>query len=453
MDRVPRGTWFCIECTNDGAHARAAEIAEASRQQEDSNRFRPSRTLHSQRQIRQRMRNDDWLGSWNRVSSRIHDAVGLDLDFSEDDNELYNYRRIQRRTEQSQRQFREWQSRLRIAGRQGAGEEFRSAVPLDIQQTLPELNPEESKAWGAFEKAKELDTTSPRNRKRKSRSVTASPAEPPAEPERRLKRPRTRRVIDKVESSSASPIIAGPSRPPHYHRHVSPPSRPMSDTSGEPSFLTSLLKEVEMPHSDDDTSRSTFSGTTAGGIARVTSPSLDYSSPAASPSPTSSTYHTPRASSITPPPHILRRPGSPLSLTSRVEANFPPSGYSPNRSPDTNHRHEEPSSPITELRQPRPRRRHSVALPRSEEVSPVRSTMSAEAKEGISRIVKNALAPHWKGGEITKEHYADINRDVSRKLYEIIADRTGSDERQKMAWEKFATAEVAMAVQSLTTAS
>jgi len=92
-------------------------------------------------------------------------------------------------------------------------------------------------------------------------------------------------------------------------------------------------------------------------------------------------------------------------------------------------------------------------MPRSEEVSPVRATMSAEAKEGISKIVKNALAPHWKGGEITKEHYADINRDVSRKLYEIVADRSASDERQKIAWEKFATAEVAMAVQSLTTAS
>jgi hypothetical protein len=76
--------------------------------------------------------------------------------------------------------------------------------------------------------------------------------------------------------------------------------------------------------------------------------------------------------------------------------------------------------------------------------------MPIEAKEGINKIVKSALAPHWKSAEITKEQYADINRDVSRKLYEIVADRDLSDEREKSAWEKIATKEVATAVRSLT---
>jgi len=76
--------------------------------------------------------------------------------------------------------------------------------------------------------------------------------------------------------------------------------------------------------------------------------------------------------------------------------------------------------------------------------------MSIEAKEGISKIVRSALAPHWKSAEITKEQYADINREVSRKLYEIIADRNISDEREKNTWEKIATAEVAIAVKALT---
>lgn len=71
--------------------------------------------------------------------------------------------------------------------------------------------------------------------------------------------------------------------------------------------------------------------------------------------------------------------------------------------------------------------------------------MSIEAKEGISKIVKSALAPHWKSCEITKEQYADINREVSRKLYEI-ADPTLSD---KSVWEKIATAEVTKAVEGL----
>ncbi len=76
--------------------------------------------------------------------------------------------------------------------------------------------------------------------------------------------------------------------------------------------------------------------------------------------------------------------------------------------------------------------------------------MSIEAKEGINKIVKSALAPHWKSAEITKEQYADINRDISRKLYEIAADRNLNDETERRTVGKIATAEVATAVRSLT---
>jgi len=76
--------------------------------------------------------------------------------------------------------------------------------------------------------------------------------------------------------------------------------------------------------------------------------------------------------------------------------------------------------------------------------------MSIEAKEGINKIVKSALAPHWKAAEISKEQYADINRDISRKLYEIVADRSIEDEKNRCALEKIATAEVALAVKDLT---
>lgn len=94
--------------------------------------------------------------------------------------------------------------------------------------------------------------------------------------------------------------------------------------------------------------------------------------------------------------------------------------------------------------------------------------MTIEAKEGISKIVKTALAPHWKAAEITKEQYADINRDVSRKLYDIVSECGGTrhdsdiestqmdenEEHQRLSergkWEKIASQEVATAVKSLT---
>lgn len=75
--------------------------------------------------------------------------------------------------------------------------------------------------------------------------------------------------------------------------------------------------------------------------------------------------------------------------------------------------------------------------------------MSIEAKEGINKIVKSALAPHWKAAALTKEQYADINRDISRKLYEIAAEqRINDDSGQELG--KIATTEVANAVKSLT---
>lgn len=395
------------------------------------------------------MRRDHWLGAWSVLGSRIHDAVGLDLDFSEDDQAMAHYRDMQRRTDREQRDFARWQRRFNIAQRQGAGNVFRAAAPIPLRDATPQApveSIEETRAWGAFEKAKEIDTSAStsRNKKRKSRSLTGSPSETsaaPQEPERKLKRPRTRRVLDKPARSNGSPPIASSSRMSHGHvRAQSPTTRMMSEVNGEPSFLSSILKEVEMASTSDD-DRSAFSATTTSGPNRVTSPSLDYSSPAASPA-SSVSYHTPRASSMTPPPHISRRPGSPLTLTSRIEPIFPPANYSPNRSPPENK-----SEEALELRQPRPRRQPPITLPRSQDASPTRAVLSIEEKESINKLVKAALAPHWKSAELTKEQYADINRDVSRKLYDVVASR--SSEQEKSTWEKIATAEVATAVKAL----
>lgn len=430
-----------MECADDGAYSRAAEHDPTP--SAPITRVGP-RTQATVRRSRLRIRNDHWYGAWSLFSSRIHDVAGLDLDFSDEDQAMVNYRETQRRTSDERRALHAFQRRLNIASRQGARDVFRAAAPPSIRREPPQTpkeSVEETRAWGALEKAKQMDIASPNRRKRKSRSVTASPGEgpaEPAEPERRLKRPRTRRTLERPESS-ASPMIGSSSRPTDGNRPGSPTARILNDTNGQPSFLSSLLKEVEMnPSSDDD--RSNFSPTISAPN-RVTSPPLDYSSPAASPT-SSSAYHTPRALSTTPPPHMNKRSPSPHTLTSRVEPLFPPANYSPNRSPP-----ESKSEDHLELRQPRPRHK-KARLPRSEDASPTRANMSIEAKEGVNKIVKSALAPHWKAAEITKEQYADINRDVSRKLYEIVADQAIGEETDKKLG-KIATAEVETAVRLL----
>lgn len=455
LPSVPTGQWFCMECVHEAPEARNVRPRESRRHRLFSQTPHFPRTQGTIRRTRERVRADHWYGTWSLFSNRVHDAVGLDLDFSDDDPAVMStFRRAQRPPSSESREFRRWQQRLDIASRQGARDAFRVTAPR-VRSPTPAMSAEarqESRAWGAFERAKEMDTGVVRNRKRKSRSPATSAASSPAEssselprePERKLKRPRTRRILTQPEPSSSTSTAQAGAQP---NRQMSPPPHPVPDSNAGPSFLSSLLKEVEMgATSDDDTSRNAFGATSVSGSYRVTSPSIEYGSAAASPSRSSS--HTPRASSITPPPHISKRHASPPPLSSRVEPIYPRSDYSPNRSPGGSSKktEQDPSSPTPELRQPRPRRQNPrpLALARSPDSSPVRANMSAEAKEGINKIVKSALAPYWKSAEISKEQYADINREVSRKLYEVVADRDTTSEKEK--WEKIASVEVATAV-------
>jgi hypothetical protein len=470
LSSVPIGQWFCMECQDDGTEARALEMRDIAPP------GRRVRTQENVRNHRRRIREDHWVGAWSIFSNRVQDVMGIDLDFEdEEDSTMERYRRLQRNNSSQASDLRVWQQRVRIATQQG-GQGARAAFQAVAPPVRPRSPPtpvetrEESLAWSAFERAKEIDGV-PRtsremagatrnNRKRKSRSArtsaTASPAEgrveTPREPERKLKRPRTRRIVEGEASSSSSNRQPGPQQPQRQNR--ASPNRPSSRPSSHsgdagPSFLTSLLREVE--RSDEDTARPIFSGgPSLSGAYRVTSPSIEHSSPAASP--TSSTSHTPRALSSTPPPHLVKRHASPRPMTSHVDPVYPKADYSPNRSPGEPIRvAQQPTSPTPNIRQPRPRRQKErpLALARSPETSPIRKSMSAEAKDSINRIVKYALAPHWKSAEITKKQYEEINRDVSRKLYEIVADKDVSAERER--WEKVATNEVANAVQALRT--
>ncbi len=458
LSRVPDGLWFCMECAENGAYARAG--LEAERSQTLSRRLAP-RTSASARLAREHERNDPWNSTWNLFSTRVQEVVGLDLDFSDDEQSMSSFRSHQQRLDEQRRRahLEQWERRLEIAERQGAQRNiFRIPAPPQViappQPRTPAETAIETSAWRALERAQRMDTSTPRSRKRKSRSTTASPGSPqePAEPERKLKRPRTRRVLDRPEGSIPRTSSATQTQRPNGNQTpMSPTSRALGDSNTEPSFLTSLLKELgEGPTSDDDTTKSAVS-TSMSNPYRVNSPPLEFSSPAASPA-SSTSYHTPRASSMTPPPHLSKRPGSPYSLTSRVEPIFPPADYSPssNRSlPESESELDQeshtpkcsrPMISHLEIRQPRPRRQGPSLSPTSD--------MPFEAKENVNKIVTKALAPHWQKQQITKDQYTNINRDVSRKLYEIFADLG----EQTTTWEKItttATAEVATAVKSL----
>ncbi|KAG8416656.1 hypothetical protein J3458_007224 [Metarhizium acridum] len=483
LDHIPEGDWYCIECahlfqlTQDQPERTDAEPESPHPQLVQRPHPRDVRGYHVRtrqrlRRARRQARNAEWQGAWGQFSGRFYEMSDLDLDNHDDEDEdLEQFRRFQ---QLDRRELDRWRQRMDIANRLGARETFASTIPPQISERLQPPPPpveetrDERRAWGAFDRAREAEVATSGTRKRKSRSVTASPAEPVQEPERKLKRPRTRRLPSQAEASaSASAPSSATSGPSSARPTTTSITATTTETSGingmngingtnrtssrngltrmesATPLVSSLLKELEPnPLSEDETP--------------VLTPNWrvppEASSPALSPSP--SNHSSPRALSLTPPPlpSLNGRPTSPtLSLSTHIEPRYPPANYSPTRSNsdhgDSDSRSTKVDSRPLELRQPRPRRAHQV--PQTEEGSPTRWTMTQEEKKSINDIVKSALRPHWRAQKLTTEQYATINRDISRKLYDEVKGAASLNEESRRTWEKRATQEVAQAVAEL----
>ncbi|KAL2753470.1 hypothetical protein ACRALDRAFT_1077486 [Sodiomyces alcalophilus JCM 7366] len=457
LDHVPSGSWYCLECVDlinpqpSPDNASDWENQATSVPSRGGSNGRPfTRTRQRQRRARRQARSVEWQGAWGRIAGRIFDATDIDLDNHEDDDTLESFRRSLQQRERELREYQQWERRLAIASRQGARETFAMGIPraigerLDLVQPVEQETPEEQKAWNELDKIRETENPGAQNR-RKRKSATASPREPASEePQRKLKRPRTRRLVlhgDASGSGSSAPGAAAASAT--SPTSTNPPvAHAQRNTTEEPSFLSSLLREVETsPPSDDENVRSYF--TWGNGV--------EASSPAASPG--ASSHNSPRNLSLTPPP--FPRPTSPSTLSSHIEPIFPKANYSPARSAGEASDSDNPSRSMTlEIRQPRPRRpdrrQGSPRQARSPDSSPTRQNISLQAKEKINGIVLAALKPHWRAKKLTVDQYSNINRDVSRKLYDSIRDASALDDNaRKQTWEKVAAQEVARAISDL----
>ncbi|KAM0436941.1 hypothetical protein ACHAPT_002656 [Fusarium lateritium] len=494
LDAIPDGAWYCMECSHlfqleDEPEAveeteRASRPTAVRRPNPRNVRGYRVRTRERMRRARRQARNAEWQGAWGQFSGRFYEMSDLDLDNHDDeDEELEQYRRFQ---ESGRRELERWQQRMDIARRLGARDVFVNNIPPAISERLqPAPEPvretaEERRAWGALERAREVEDSSTNSRKRKVRSVTASPREPIQEPERKLKRPRTRRLPTQNgegSSSVSSPAPAGPSTG-RVTNGSSTRNGVVVNLGGiDPPLVSSLLKELEPSNMSDDETSGTMNGWRHPPDA--SSPAL---SPALSPSP--SAYGSPRALSTTPPPllNLAGRPTSPtLSLSTTIQPHYPPANYSPTRGTNNNnnnnnsnsnnnshsHSHNHniehgaqearpnklPEGRPLELRQPRPRRAHQVPAQPPKDQSPTRSNVAAnithEDKIKINEIVKGALRPHWRSQKLTTEQYSIINRDISRKLYDEVKGATSLNDDSRRQWEKRANKEVAQAVAEL----
>lgn len=406
LDECP-DVWYCDACLQDlDVHRalqerRGARSARAPRGQQSRQTRRPARTA-----------------AWARVWRSVWDRLNLDLDFPFDDDASSGHP-----TGAQRRDFQAWQDRLQVASRQGGLNRFRDTAATLLEQPArhaPESQ-DELRAWNQFDKAREIHNPRPSNR-RKRKSTTNSPASPQDgadTSERKLKRPRTRRnhmaadLNNQAESSSHALQRGGEG----------------------PSFLTSLLQEVEKQPAPADPVSTDAEDLTDG----QQSPLL--SSPALSPMP--SNHASPRGASVTPPPLTLPRPSSTTPLTSIVRPMLSPI-TSVSFSPFS------PADQGNELRRGRPRVQQSSPTSRGHSPSSPSRNLSYSTKSEIQRMVKTALGSRYRNSEITKDQYTDINRDISRMLYDRVGDAEGlADGKEREKWQKLASDEVEKAVDAI----
>ena len=469
LDEVPVGHWFCDHCraqrdeppTLIASRSRGA-VGRYSRRRHG--RTRGQRNRHRQQdRANEQTENDLWQAVWLRTH------IDLDFPFDHEDHVAAHMRRQRARTDNDRAQYSAWQRRMQIAEIQGGANRFRDNAQSLLEESVattsvgprrprpatpPQETMEEIRAWQAFDRAREIEsnpsTTVTRGRKRKS--APASPAEPENTPtERRIKRPRARRQLDVAEHSDSAESSS--------RIRVSSVSRPQTDNqpSNGPSFLQSLLKEVQGSTTTPNHREGQYLGSS--GLASPTSESPAPSSPILSP--TSSNHPSPRAGSTTPPPMPVHfaRPGSPTGLSSSVQPVFPYLENGRPKSPPTEASPATANSPTPEAyspvpkesngntsdsenilgfrRLPRAASQHSPhSRSRSNESSPIRKHLSLDAKQDIQKMVASALKPFYSDGKIDKEIYTQINRDVSRKMYERIGaegvDGMPSDEKHRL---------------------
>ncbi|KAI9930460.1 hypothetical protein MW887_011214 [Aspergillus wentii] len=441
LDEIPSGSWYCARCETQRAIGASSDASARSSRPQDR-RGRRTRAQQRSQQNRNQMNSLHWARVWQSV----WDHLNLDLDFPfDDDRAAERARQQQRREEANQREFRAWQRRFEVAERQGGSNRFRdTAALLDIEAPRPSRprpprvptpepeSLEEMRAWNAFERAREIESNPSAARKRKE--PTMSPSPEPSEPERKLKRPRTRRpqelaalAMQNGESSRSAGVNAS--------------ARINAESSSEPSFLQSLLKEV-----DDASISNGPSAQASHAPTEHTSPGP--SSPSISPAP--SNRSSPLLSSATPPPHLRGRPVSPIQLTPPNNHSSP--SFSPDVSPSGSAQNAKDHTPSRSEGRSRPRISRTSArlmVARSADNSPSRSGPSSTVKSDIQKVVGTALKPYYRTKVVSKEEYTEINRNISRMFYEQVGEAESLGAGTRADLEKSAKDEVQRAIEAL----
>ena len=479
LECLPVSAWFCDHCTTDRVVGTGSE-----RSRTRSHNLSTYRTRGQQRQAIDR--NQTASSGWSRVWQSVWDQLNLDLDFPFDNasSSTLLRRENQRRTNQ-QHEFREWERRLRVAEHHGGAHQFRNTAATLLDHELsPPLRPcpdnpepesaEEILAWNVLEKARDIDadpvcrskkrksaSTSPSDtnqlphcKRRKSTASSPSGSALALPPERKLKRPQIGRPHD------LSDVVSEPKR---ETRSIQQPivlatcngnmlSIPIPDR--KPSFLQSLLTEVEALPRPDERNKHIHSSL----FDPHTTPSDHSSSILLSParSPTASSHYSPRALSTTPSSLHPALSGSLAPLSSKVEPLYSSIAHPSEHSISLKSQSFQCSLQWNEQKVPERQTPHCEELPMLD-YSPYdssgclssRPSLSLSAKSDVQRMVKDALGLPYIRRQLNKDQYTEINRKISRLLYEKVGDLENLGGEAREHWKNFAREEVVKAMRSL----
>ncbi|KAF3171339.1 hypothetical protein TWF788_009934 [Orbilia oligospora] len=430
IEAAPGGLWYCPPC-----------VIERPSLGSRNNDSRPTG-----RRNRTRPNYDPWERVWLTIGGR-YEALEVEYSTNNEDDGA---------PEPIERDINAWHRRIDVARRLGAAEVLNEAVPrilerLPLVEKEPEMSAEEKEAWAMLEEAEDAllhpeeheeeeeeeegedeelmdetqDHTAGSNaaasrKRRLSKLLTSSPQaernpredgasvepqdvlpESPSQPvpERKLKRPRTRRLVPQsLANLDSPPVETIQPRRLSADAGSNSPTATRDPAPSSPTLLDTLLADI------DKVQPSTMAG-------------LKFPRPISSNRPT----FLPPSSPLTPPTE-----GPESSPSSPSNEYLQPQEVTLPHSPPA-----EPSSPP----------------PRQDSASP--SGLSLSNKKEVEKLVRLALAPHYHAGDMSSDQFAEINKAVSRVLYNKITGDGRIREWEKSRWMGYAKKEVEKHVEIL----
>jgi len=365
IDGIPEGDWFCPNCIAFTNVEWTRPISPPSRHARTAIQTilqGPRAARRGSRQSRRRqLQQQQWDRAWASLRDRTWEQLNADV---REDEALEDIRGLTQRQEEERIR---WMNRLSRSNNSGAaylratrsesGQSNRGDTPPAAMS-----DPEEDRAWSLFEAAKSsVERSTKRARRTSSREDTPA------------------------SSRNATPRTPVRSPPAQTRRLKRPRTRrvtpPAVETQSDIEPKTPVNRRASHVL---DTERKQSGGTFLQGLLE------NINRPKSPGTPLDSTVLTPAARSL------LFGPSPP---------------HSPPLLPTT-------SSPIPADSFPS----LSDLLPVSPEPIPRHrsSSPSFAVKSHIQQLVSQALKPHYRSGQVTRDQFTEINKKICRKLYEVV---------------------------------